>query len=83
MQIWLTKRGYPDNIVENKMNIKLTLVKAEVKPNLPQECLSFLRITPRLKALGKIVHENLNLLYMNGEVKNSFTPGSMVPFRTP
>ena len=46
MQIWFSKRGYPDNIVENKMGIKLILVKAEVKPNLPQKCLLFLRITP-------------------------------------
>ena len=25
----------------------------------------------RLKALGKYIHENLNLLYMNDEVKNN------------
>ena len=29
---------------------------------------------PRLKALGKIFQENLNLLYMNDEVKDTFTP---------
>ena len=37
---------------------------------------------PRLKTLGKIIHENLNLLYMNDEVKDTFTPGPMVSFRT-
>ena len=37
---------------------------------------------PRFKALGKIIHENINLLYMNCEVKDTFTPGLMVYFRT-
>ena len=37
---------------------------------------------PRLKALGKIIHENLNLFYMNDEVKDTFTPGLMLSFRT-
>ena len=31
----------------------------------------------RLKAFGKIIHDNLNLLYMNDEVKDTFTPGTM------
>ena len=54
MQIWFSKRGYPDNIVENKMGIKLILVKTEVKPNLPQKCLSFLRITPDARPQVKL-----------------------------
>ena len=37
---------------------------------------------PRLKALSKIIHENRNLLYMNDEVKDTFTPRLMVSFRT-
>ena len=37
---------------------------------------------PRLKALGKIIHENLSLFYMNDEVKDTFTPGLMLSFRT-
>ena len=36
----------------------------------------------RLKAIGKIIRENLNLLYMNDEVKNNFTLEPMVSFRT-
>ena len=36
----------------------------------------------RLKAFGKIIHDNLNLLYMNDEVKDTFTPGTMASFRT-
>ena len=36
---------------------------------------------PRLKAQGKIIHKNLNLLYMNDEVKDIFISGLMVFFR--
>ena len=37
---------------------------------------------PRLKALSKIIDENLNLLYINDKVKYTFTPRPMVSFRT-
>ena len=37
---------------------------------------------PRLKALSKIIHKNLNLLYMNDKVKGTFTSRPMVSFRT-
>ena len=36
----------------------------------------------RLKNLGKIIHENLSLLYRNDKVKETFTPGPMVSFTT-
>ena len=62
--------------------IKLILVREEVKPNLPQECPFFVTYHLRLKALGKVIHENLNLLYMNDEVKDNFTLEPMVSFRT-
>ena len=44
MKTWFSKRGYPDKIFENEMK-KLNLVRAEVKPSLPQECFSLLHIT--------------------------------------
>ena len=37
---------------------------------------------PRLKALGKIIYENLDFLCINDEVKDVFTTGPMVSFRT-
>ena len=37
---------------------------------------------PLLKSIGKIIHENLYLLYMNEELKHLFTPGPMVSFRS-
>ena len=36
---------------------------------------------PLLKTIGKIIHDNLHLLYMNEELKHFFTTGPMVSFR--
>ena len=54
------------------------MVRAEVKPSLP----FVVTYHPRLKALIKVItHENLNLLYMNDEVKDTFTPKLSIPLR--
>ena len=37
---------------------------------------------PLLNELSSIIHRNLYLLYMNQEVKNVFTRGSIVSFRS-
>ena len=37
---------------------------------------------PLLKTIGKIIHDNLYLLYMNEELKHLFTPGPTVSFRS-
>ena len=37
---------------------------------------------PLLDTLSSIIHKNLYLLYMNQEVKNVFTPGLIVSFRS-
>lgn len=36
-----------------------------------------------LKSLGKILHDNIHLLYIKEEVRRTFTPGTMSSFRTP
>ena len=37
---------------------------------------------PKLKNLRKIIKDNLYLLYINDEVKKTFTPGFMISFRS-
>ena len=37
---------------------------------------------PLLKSMGKIIYNNLNLLYKNEELKHLFTPDPMVSFRS-
>ena len=42
-----SKQGSPDKIIENEMNVNFG--KSRSEPNLPQECLSLLHITPDSK----------------------------------
>ena len=53
-------------------------MRAEVKPNLPSFVFTY---RGRLKTLGKTIHQNFNLLYMNDKVKDTFRPGLMVSVR--
>ena len=43
---------------------------------------SILDLLHQTKGSGKIIHENLNLLYKNDEVKDTFASRPMVSFRT-
>ena len=81
MKTWFSKRGYPDKIIENetkKVNYGESRSKTKSAPGVP----FVVTYHPRLKALSKIIHENLNLLYMNDDVKDTFTPRPMVSLRT-
>ena len=81
MKTWFSKRGYPDKIIENEMK-KVNFRESRSKTKSAIGVPFVVTYHPRLKTLGKIIHENLNLLYMNDEVKGTFTPGPMVSFRT-
>ena len=59
---------------------KVNFCESRSKTKSATEVPSVVTYHPRLKALSKIILENLNLLYMNGEVKDSFTPRPMVSF---
>ena len=37
---------------------------------------------PSLKNIGRIINQNLYILYMNKDVKNVFTPAPMISFRS-
>ena len=37
---------------------------------------------PLFKSMGKIISKNLNLLYVDNEVKNAFTPKPMISFHS-
>ena len=81
MKTWFSKRGYPDKIIENEMK-KVNFSESRRKTKSATGVPFVVTYHPRLKTLGKIIHENLNLLYMNDVVKDTFTPGPMVSFRT-
>ena len=81
MKTWFSKRGYPDKIIKNEIktvNFGESRSKTKSTTGVPLVVTYY----PRLKALSKIIHENLSLLYINEEVKDTFTPRPMVSFRT-
>ena len=81
MKMWFSKRDYPDKIIKNKTDkVNFGESRSQTKPATGVPFV--VTYQPRLKVLGKIIHANLNLLYMNDEVKDAFTQGPMVSFRT-
>ena len=83
MKSWFQHREYPQKLIETETS-KVTFSgqrvfhRAKVEKGVP------LVVTyhPLLKTIGKIIHDNLYLLYTNEELKHLFTPGPMVSFRS-
>ena len=83
MKSWFSQRRYPQNLIESetskvKFSVQRVFHRAKVEKGVP------LVVTyhPLLKTIGKIIHDNLYLLYINEELKLLFTPGPMVSFRS-
>ena len=83
MKSWFSQRGYPQKLIETetskcKFSGRRVFRRTKVEKGVP------LVVThhPLLKTIGKIIHDNLYLLYMNEELKYLFTPGPMVSFRS-
>ena len=71
----------PDKIIENEMK-KVNFGESRSKTKSATGVPFVVTHHPRLKALGKIIHGNLNLLYLNVKVKDTFTLRPIVSFRT-
>ena len=80
-KIWFQKRGYPENIIENEMKkVKFPFsnkAQREQSKGIP----FVVTYHPLLKQLEGILRRNKYLLNMDAEVKRTFTPGRMVPYR--
>ena len=76
MKTWFSKRGYPDKNIRNKMK-KVNFGESKSKTKSATGVPFVVTYHPRLNA-----HEYLNLLYMNAEAEDVFTPGPMVSFKT-
>ena len=81
MKTWFSKWGYPDKIIGNKVK-KVNFSESRSKTKSATGVPVVVTYHPIFKALGKITHETFNLLYMNDEVKDTFTPGPIASFRT-
>ena len=80
MRSWFYKRDYPKVLVETKMGkVKFSGYNRRnkrEKKGVP------LCDHPSLKNIGRIINQNLYILYMNEDVKNVFTPAPMISFRS-
>ena len=80
MRSWFYKRDYPKVLVETKMGkVKFSGYNRRnkrEKKGIP------LCDHPSLKNIGRIINQNLYILYMNEDVKNVFTPAPMISFRS-
>ena len=76
MKTWFSKRGYPDKNIGNEMK-KVNFDESKSKTKSATGVPFVVTYHPRLNA-----HEYLNLLYMNAEAEDVFTPGPMVSFKT-
>ena len=80
MQSWFYKRGYPKGLVENEMGqVKFsgyTRRNKREKKGIP----FVITYHAILKNIGRIINQNLHVLYMNKDLKSVFTPAPMISF---
>ena len=85
MKSWFRKREYPESLIRSEMK-KVTFSNVRPKSNDRKHNMKGIPLVvtyhPLLKSLSGIIDKNLTILYMNKEVKNVFTPGSLIPFRS-
>ena len=76
------RRGYPESVIEKVMT-KVCFSKQGQKSKKVEKGVPFVvTYHPLLKKLSSIIHRNLYVLYMNQEIKNVFTPGPLVSYRS-
>ena len=82
MRSWFYKRGYPKGLVEKEMRkVKFsgyTRRNKREKKGVP----FVITYHPSLKNIGRIINQNLYILYINEEVKSVFTPAPITSFRS-
>ena len=82
MKICFQKREYPENITKNEMK-KVKFPSCNKIQRTQSKGIPFVvTYHPLLKQLDGILRRNHYLLNMNAEVRKSFTPGSMVSYRS-
>ena len=81
MKSWFSQRGYPNKLIETETSkVKFSGQKVFHRTKAEKGVSLVVTHHPLLKTIGKIIHDNLYLLYMNEELKHLFTPGPIVTF---
>ena len=84
MRTWFLRRGYPKTLVESEMKrVKFSHVSNNKfqKRTLKKTPL-VVTYNSLLNSLGQVLSKNLNISYMDEEVKKVFYPGPVVSFRS-
>ena len=82
MKPWFSQRGYPQKLIETGISkVKFVGQKVFHRTKVEKGVLLVVIYHPLLDSIGKIIYDNLYLLYMNEELKHLFTTGLMVSFR--
>ena len=82
MKEWFIKKACLRYVIEKEMN-KVRFSKQGQQSKKVEKGVPFVVIYHSLlDKLSCIIHKNLYLLFINEEVKNVFTPGSIVSYRS-
>ena len=83
MKLRFLKRGYPEQIIDYEIEkVNFREIKKKRGINKKKWVPFVATYPPKLKNLSKIIKNNLYLLYMNDEVKKTFTLSPMISFRS-
>ena len=83
MKSWFSQRGYPQKLIETETSkVKFSGQRVFHRTKVEKGVPLVVTYHPLLKTIGKIIHDNLYLLYMNEELKHLFTAGPMVSLRS-
>ena len=82
MRSWFYKRGYPKGLVEKEMG-KVKFSGYTKRNKREKKGVPFVTTYhPSLKNIGRIINQNLYILYTNEDVKSVFTPAPVISFRS-
>ena len=80
MKFWFLNRGYPEWLIDKaveKLKFPCTSRKRDTKMKGTPLVITYL---PLLKDFASVIRKHLYSLYLSKEVKEIFTPGTMVSF---
>ena len=83
MKSWFSQTGYLQKLIETETSkVKFSGQRVSHSTKVGKDFALVVTYHPIFKSIGKIIYDDLYLLYMNKESKKFFTRGPMVSFRS-
>jgi len=83
LEKWFIERGYPRNMVQSQIDRALKSDNNQVGGSKSGAVPLVITFHPKLSDVGKILWENLDVLYKDEEAKKVFSPPPFVSFKAP